>query len=250
MNLISGANGFIGSALKKLISGRELPHRHLLNKDVARYFIRGTSPEFIFHLAAYGNHYQQKDRRETVTANIIKTQNLIEALKIYPCRKFYYFSSSSVFLKTQTLYSLSKLFAEKLIEETFKNSKQEYSIIYPYSIFGPGEDSGRLIPTIIRHLGTKKKMELDPDSVHDWTFIDDALNALLEGKTKLGTGVGTTNLDVVKMLEEISGKKLNFKIKKMRNYDCQDWVCPEPIYHEPLFGRLKQTYEKLRRENF
>lgn len=239
---ISGINGFIGRAIKKYLKSQKLKVREIdYTKD--EYFFDGEYT--VIHCAAYGNHAIQEVNKvwasEVVDANI----NLLIKL-LYDsadCKKFYNFSTSSVTLKNQTLYSATKLVGEKIIEGL---NDPRFVNIRPYSVFGPGEAAHRFIPTVIRCLNTGEKMQLSTEPCHDWIFIDDFIKAMFEGHTEIGTGIKTSNLAIVRILESISGKTLNFeKVESLRSYDNEDWVCPKGVPHIPLAEALKLTYDSF-----
>jgi UDP-glucose 4-epimerase len=65
----------------------------------------------------------------------------------------------------------------------------------------------------------------------------------------LGTGIETTNKEVIKMLEDISGKKLNYTTGKLRSYDKDNWKASKGVTHIDIYEGLKLTYESITREN-
>lgn len=236
---ITGANGFIGKHVCEYLKGHEvimMKHNHWPFE-----FDAGST---VIHLAAYGNHYHQKESSLIIQSNITTLRNLLEAFVRSKAIKFYNISTSSVTLPVQTLYSASKLFGEVLA-----NSYQDDRIVNvrPYSVYGPGEAAHRFIPTIIRCLKTGEQMSIDCDAVHDWIYVDDFVQAMFNGYTDIGSGMQVTNLGIVNALELISGKKLSYVQIKLRNYDCDKWVCHIGVPGRKLFDGLKQTYEHLTR---
>lgn len=243
---ISGQSGFLGTAITKYLKGESVyPIPRGLSIEALDWRFSMNKPDIIIHLAAYGNQYYQKDFIEVVNANIIGTYNLLEAAKLFDYKTFYNLSTSSVmFFEKPTYYSITKLCGEQLAG-MYKNVIN----VRPYSIYGPGEQKHRLIPTVIDCLNTGSKMILDERACHDWVYIDSAIEALFSGTTKIGAGIKTTNLEIVRILEEISGKKLNFISGKMRSYDNEDWVCKEGVKDIGLYEGLKRTYESITRKN-
>ena len=223
---VTGSNGFIGKHLCQRLG------------DVVKVERNGNLPEcdVVYHLASYGNHYFQKDVIQTVNTNIIYLAELIRQAKKMGA-KFYNVSSSSVTLKIQTTYSATKIIGENLTTEAgFIN-------IRPYSVYGEGEAEHRLIPTIIRCLRTGEAMELAPDPVHDWIHVQDFISAMLDGHTEIGTGIQYTNLEIVRMLEQISGKKLNVKLtEKVRNFDTDNWKCENGVPHQNIINTLQRLW--------
>jgi nucleoside-diphosphate-sugar epimerase len=236
---ISGMGGFIGSALaKRLIDSGccviPIDRSVLYNEPLLTSFFYKTKPDCIVHLAAYGNHYDHKSIPSTVKANIIGTTNVLIASQGIPV---YNFSSSSVLLENKTPYSITKECGEQ-ITSLFPNAKS----IRPYSVYGPGEADFRFIPTVIRALHTGKNITLDEHATHDWIYIEDFITAFLNGQTEIGTGLQYRNLEIVKILQQISGKRLNYKPGKLRTYDTDSWVCKSGVPHRSIEDGLLQTY--------
>lgn len=236
---ITGANGFIGQHVCEFLKGHEIvtmKYNHWPSE-----FDKGST---VIHLAAYGNHSYQTDPQQIIQSNIITLRWLLEAFKISEAVKFYNISTSSVTLPVQTLYSASKLFGEQLVN-SYKDKRMVN--VRPYSVYGPGEAAHRFIPTVIRCLRTGEEMQLDCDAVHDWVYVDDFITAMFADIKDIGTGLQYSNLQVVRMLEQISGKELNYiPVKNIRPYDTDDWHGPviSSAAMRGLFNGLKQTYER------
>jgi nucleoside-diphosphate-sugar epimerase len=116
-------------------------------------------------------------------------------------------------------------------------------VCVPYSVYGPGEPQHKFIPTVIRALLSGEQITIDEDATHDWIFVTDLIEAMFAGETELGTGIKTTNKDVVNVLEHISGKKLNYITGRLRSYDNDNWKASKGVKHVSLYEGLKQTYE-------
>lgn len=236
---ISGSEGFIGTALcnrLRKIGEEVVPIRRFQMSSVESLaaFLDAKNIDTVIHLAAYGNHYNQQEHKEIFRVNVLYTLNMLKAAQ---GRKFYNFSTSSVTLKKKTLYSISKACGEELVK-IHSNAVN----IRPYSVYGPGEAEHRFVPTVIRSLRTGEKIRVDENAVHDWIYIEDAITGLLAGAQELGTGEQHTNLEVVKLLEEISGKKVNYVPGHLRSYDTDSWCCKNGITHRSLRRGLEETY--------
>jgi nucleoside-diphosphate-sugar epimerase len=77
-----------------------------------------------------------------------------------------------------------------------------------YSVYGPWEDPGRLIPTlIVRGLAQEWPPLVDPTSAHDFVYVDDVVDAFLIAAASarsgsvynVGTGIQTTLRQVVEV---------------------------------------------------
>lgn len=230
---VSGSNGFIGKHLCDYLeyNGKKVIK---IKRDLSNVINEGT----IIHLAAYGNHSNQTDLNEMLNANIHMLVKLISKTK--NCERFINVSTSSVTLKNQTGYSLTKSLGELVING--KDSR--YKNVRPYSVFGEGEADFRFIPTVIRFLETGETMNLATVPTHDWIHVSDFIKAMLSGYKEVGSGIKTTNLEIVRMLEQISGKELKFvEVKGLRPYDNNNWYSLNPVPTMPLYDALKQTYE-------
>jgi nucleoside-diphosphate-sugar epimerase len=115
--------------------------------------------------------------------------------------------------------------------------------IHPYSVYGEGEADHRFIPKVIKCLHTGESMVVDGDATHDWIYIDSFVDALFAGETEIGTGVKTSNKEIVKMLEDISGKSLRYVKGKVRDYDNDNWVAKKGVKDIGIYEGLKRTYE-------
>ena len=242
---ISGKSGFIGQAISRYLIQKEWTNVTLnieRGQSIGEliYHFRTVPPDYIIHTATYGNHYDQKDFKQMVEANIIGTYNLLEAAKDFDYKTFYNFTTSSVLLKDKTYYSITKQCGEQL-SGMYKNVVN----VRPYSVYGPGEASHRFIPTVINCLNTGKEMILDEQAVHAWIYIDDLVMALFAGETELG-GQFVCNKIIVDILETISGKKLKYTAGKLRDYNCGDVPAPG-ICYTSLYDGLKKTYESVTR---
>jgi nucleoside-diphosphate-sugar epimerase len=88
-------------------------------------------------------------------------------------------------------------------------------------------------------------MNLDLMPKHDFIYVEDFIDLMFANVVECGTGISYTNYDIVKLLERISGKKLNYReVTGLREYDCQDWKCPQINEVKiGLYEGLKRTYE-------
>jgi len=245
---VTGANGFIGRNLIRYLteSGQNVTPvpRHF---EESIFDIEFEEPFTFIHLSAYGNHYNQKDTSQIIKANIQDLKLLLAYFKNFKQpEKFINVSTSSITLTCQTMYSLSKHFGELMVDSM--NNKR-FINVRPYSVYGPLEAGHRFIPTVIRALKNRETIQLDPYSKHDWIYVDDFIEAMLQGIPNVGTGVSTSNLEVVKILEHLSFRELKYTPGKMRDYDTQNWVCPVGVKHIPIYEGLKRTYESVTKQN-
>jgi nucleoside-diphosphate-sugar epimerase len=245
--LVTGAQGFIGKHLVSFLrhKGYEV-HAFDRNLDISTQFER-VSPDHVIHLAAYGNHYDQKDDGLAVVSNVLFTTTILhEALK-YPIKSFINVSSSSVYgvqtvpmkenmrLDCDTIYGATKAAAEHIARAFSKKYDAPVVNVRPFSVFGPGEAEHRFTPTVTRCISSGEKFNLSASPKHDWIYAEDFCEALLvimQNIQKLkgdainvGMGEQFTNAEIVEKIEWIMDKKANFNlVDTMRDYDTTCWV--------------------------
>jgi nucleoside-diphosphate-sugar epimerase len=263
---ISGSSGFIGSRLTEILKnqGHEvlpIPREVYYSTELIKFFTE-NKPDYIFHLAAYGNMAYQDDVQQTLKANLEGSINMIIASLYIPYKAFINVSSSSVLLPYETFYSATKASVERLSKAFINRFNSPIVTLRPYSVYGPNEAPFRFIPTVFRSCLEKEEMTLAPNSVHDWIYIDDFVDAMIYAavninKTKgkiygVGTGVGTTNKDVVSLIEQITGKKANItKEQELRPFDNNKWTAQLEDYlcKTSLIEGLQRIYAKQRPKN-
>lgn len=244
--LLTGASGFIGLSLKKKLVNKghivkTIPHVLLHNTDKLKSIISKYSPQYIFHLAAYGNKYNHIDDWEIINANITATLNLLYATKDINYHAFVNTGSSSEYglknapmsetdsLDTDTFYGVTKASAHMLCRAFSKKYSKPIITTRPFSVYGPEDDENKLIQVAIRSFEYNLPLRL-ANGVHDWIYIDDYISGILKiirnmsklkGKAvNIGTGIQSTNHQVIKVLEKIYNKKIKIlEIDKVRIYD-------------------------------
>lgn len=250
--LITGAHGFIAkhiiSDLKR--EGIEIipvPREVLSNPLELARLLSECKPDYIYHTAAYGNMANQQEISQTVVVNLMCTWNLLIASKDIPYKAFINFGSSSEYGKKdspmieemlpspETFYAASKIGATALCEAFTKQYNKPIVTVRPFSVYGDGEAEFRFIPRIILALHTKSQMDVNIKGVHDWIYIDDLIKGVktvvkninkLKGQVvNIGTGIETSNKQIIEYLEDLSGQKLNINyIENNRPQDSPVWI--------------------------
>ena len=231
--LISGSTGFIGSNLVRTLE--QLGHtvvpiynEKLLSRDYLAGFMKEVKPDYIFHLAAYGNMATHLDMDKMYEANVIKTFNLLVVSQSFDSKAFINFSTSSVLLPNQTFYSRTKRASELLIEQ-FPNTVSAR----PSTVIGIGEQKEHLIPKLIRSCLYQEEMPFIGEPTHDFISVNDLIRALLkivdnmglsEKQMNISTGKILSNQQILEIVEKLTGKKANIKyVENLRSYDTPEW---------------------------
>lgn len=227
MIYVTGANGFIGKNLcKKLSDFVAIPHESIVYAD----WSKATK---VFFLSAYGNMASHENSSQILKANIIDLCFVLESVDWDKIESFVFISTSSVKLKRQTMYSRTKKAAEEILLSYMEKYNAPITIIRPLSVTGKGEQSEHLIPKLINSALTGEEIPFVPGPTHDFIDIDDLVSGILnlsenqaKGIFELGTGQATSNLDVLKIVQEVSGATPKVKlVGQMRDYDNEKWVC-------------------------
>lgn len=234
--LISGANGFLGkhivAALKqKGITTVSIPTT-LLYKSPPEIiaFLQKHNPTIIIHAAGYGNHGHQQEEDKIVMANYFATWHLLNASLYQDYKCFINISTSSVYgikeepmhegmnLQPDTFYAATKAGAMHLVRAYNKQYKKPTVNVLPASIYGSGEADFRFIPTACRNIIKETVMPFVAWPEHDWCEVSDFVTGLLTiidnidslggEMVNIGTGIATTNSQVIELLEKVSGKHL------------------------------------------
>ncbi|OHA08319.1 MAG: hypothetical protein A3B37_03610 [Candidatus Sungbacteria bacterium RIFCSPLOWO2_01_FULL_59_16] len=247
--LVTGAAGFIGAnLLGRLLRGPRNNIHIFVKKDTAMWrikhlrskikihlvdiadaasvllAIKKVKPRTIFHLATYGGYSHQRDEKAVISANIIGTHNLMRACATEGFAAFVNTGSSSEYglcskpmresdaLKPNTLYGTTKVWATLFGQFLARTRKLPIVTMRPFSVYGPYEPLGRLMPNLIVAAYQGKNPHLSsPTSVRDYIYIEDLVDAYLAVANKpaageifnVGTGKQRTLREVFTTMKKI-----------------------------------------------
>ncbi len=271
--LVTGAAGFIGANLVRelvslgrdvniIVRDRKLNWRlqgiantiNIFECDIQdsklQEIIDKIKPDYIFHLAGYGNLPHEEDIYKMVDINLKGTINLLNAVKKNPFKLFVNTGSSAEYgikdsqmkesdvLQPVNNYGVIKsaitLYCQK---EAVRNNLPiiNFRLFTPYGYF---EGENRLIPDVALNAleGSPIKVS-SPMHVRDFIFIEDVVNAYIQAiKTQhkpgeiynIGGGVQYSVKDIVEKILTITESKSEIQwgaVKKQARYvEPKKWV--------------------------
>ena len=277
--LVTGAAGFVGANLARrlLTDGHEV---HLAVRPTSRRWrieaLRNDAPlhevdledregvarmvreiraDWIFNLAAHGAYAWQADVVEILGVNVIGTSNLLDAATRTGFAAFVHAGTSSEYgikdhaptedepADPSTPYAVAKASATMLCRLFARTSGQPVTVLRLYSVFGPWEEPGRLLPALImRGLAGELPPLTTREAAHDFVFVEDVADAFLLAATcaplepgaifNVGSGVQTTLEDAVAVARRLLGVTAEPQWGTMdpRSWDTHVWFAnPERI---------------------
>jgi nucleoside-diphosphate-sugar epimerase len=164
-------------------------------------------------------------------------------------------------LEPDTLYAASKAGATLLARAWTKIYDKPIVTVRPFSVYGPEDDWGKFIMTVINCIHSRKTLTL-AKGVHDWIYINDFIDGILtvvnhahtlRGRViNIGTGVQYTNEEVVRIAEKVIGKKAKVQEANLiRSYDTTvSWVADNKLLKtlgwQPKFDLRKGIEETVK----
>jgi nucleoside-diphosphate-sugar epimerase len=205
--LVTGARGFIGSALanKLLALGAEVHglsrnkiqsngdiiwHKgDLSNLEFVETLIQKLHPEYIFHMA--GHVYGSRDFDHvalTFNNNLVTAFNLLHTVHVHPCKRIVFAGSFEEINSTEDILIPSSPYAAA------KNAASNYARLFHklyntpvctaslYMVYGPGQsDHTKLIPYVTLKTLKKESPQLMSGSrIIDWIYVEDVVLGLID----------------------------------------------------------------------
>ena len=307
--IVLGASGFIGANLffkileyrkdvfaicrhEKGWRLRDVDNKNIIYSDIndsasLNNLINTTKPKVIFDLISYGSYSFEHKEELLYQTNFLALTNLVNELKDKNISSYIHAGTSSEYganskgpneksrLEPNSHYSSSKVAASLFLEYMGKYNNFPVINLRLYSIYGPLEDSSRLIPNILMEAKNKKFPDLvDEDISRDFVFVEDACNAFILAASKInpdiygesyniGSNTKTTIRELAYLVKKLFKLKAEpaFNTMKKRNWDLNDWYSNSNEAKKilgwsastKLEDGLKKTYEwvnKLSKNEF
>ena len=236
--LIMGSEGFVGKNLVKGLSEKhdiytsdqiDSTNQNYSKCDITNYdsvekIVRDV--DAVIHLAAHSLVSSLDGSITNGKVNIIGLLNLLECCKKNSVSKVIFTSASSLIgepksfhvdenhpPKPKTAYGITKLTSEHYLRLYNELYNIDYTVFRFFNIYGPFQKNG-LIPSIFNKIKNNESITIfgKGDQVRDYVYIEDIIPFFEQaassdvGKNKvlnLGTGNGTTILEIVQYISKI-----------------------------------------------
>lgn len=289
--IITGATGFVGANLARrlLQEGHEVhlllrsgysawrineivPHVHLhlvdfLNPTEVQATFARISADWIFHLAAHGAYSWQQDVSQIMQTNFLSTVNLVEAALAVGFEAFINTGSSSEYgykdhapaedegIDPNSYYAVAKSAATMYCRHVALSKKVNLVTLRLYSVYGPYEEKGRLIPAIILN-GLQGKLPplVNPAIARDYIYTEDVNEAYLAVATaqqaplgsiyNVGTGIQTSLKEVVDVAQSLLpiADKPQWGTMEGRSWDTDIWVADSSKLQQEMSWKPKHSF--------
>ena len=270
--LVTGAGGFIGQNLmKKIVMERKdvlgavrtfsrqpntaIPPENLTYGDLTdhafrKFLIEEFRPSTIIHAASYGNSPRHTDISRIYETNLAASTLLAEEARRIGISAFTNLGSSSEYGWNSSApsedahcfpnshYAVSKRAFTDVLLQMNKETGFPAVTLRLYSVYGPLEDSQRLVPSALLAATNDKLVKFaHRDISRDFVFIDDVIEAVALASEKagqndlrrvlnIGSGNKTTLEDFAKVVKGEFGVTATpeFGTYAPRSWDLTDWV--------------------------
>lgn len=271
--LVTGAGGFVGANLAAALarSGHDvvawvhhgsptwrLDHladtievvpMELLDAEAVEAGVRSARPDWVFHLAAHGAYSWQRDPERIMQTNLVATVRLLAACQRHGFAAFVHAGSSSEYgfqdhapredelPEPNSDYAVMK--AAATLHGRFVAQRDDVHVVTLrlYSVYGPWEEPGRLMPTLVaRGLEGRLPPLVSPDTPRDFVSVRDAERAFLLAAERddlergsvfnIASGRQTTLREVVEVARAQLGISSDpqWGTEPQRSWDAAVWV--------------------------
>ncbi len=280
--LVTGSSGFIGSHVADTLE--EQGFMVVLFDAVPSKYKSKTQEEFIgdilkpgdiekamegcdvvYHFAAQADIGASSDiPTRTITANIIGTQNLLEAAVKFKVSRFMFASTIYVYSDLGSFYRVSKQACEKIIEEYESQFNMNYTILRFGSLYGPrANEFNGIRDFLIQAMENKKIVRRgDGNEIREYIHVKDAsqlsvdaLGEKFKNKHLIITGNQQVRIkDLLVMIKEIFRGEIEIEFgceEELHHYEITPYnykpqiakTLTSDIYHDLGQGLMDQIYD-------
>ena len=269
--LVTGASGFIGANLFKTLAAVRSDVYGVVRRgknwrladiadggiivtdmnDVAatKNLVNEIAPQTVFDCVAYGAYSFENEAGLIYKTNFQSIVDFVGLLAERGCAAFIHAGSSSEYgtncsgpaeealCEPNSHYAVSKVAVASYLRYMGKFRKFPCANLRLYAVYGPYEDTSRLIPTLLRHaLAGELPPFVDPRTSRDFIHVDDVCSAFIQAATamgpelygesfNIGTGIKTTIADLAETTRRVFGVSAEprYGVMDARVWDLADW---------------------------
>ncbi|MCH7973594.1 MAG: dTDP-glucose 4,6-dehydratase [Bacteroidetes bacterium] len=200
-------------------------HGDITNTELVKFLFEKYELQYIINFAAE-SHVDRSilSSREFVTTNVLGTNILLDAARIFNVKKFLQISTDEVYgslgkdglfteetpLSPNSLYSSSKASADMLALSNFKTYGLPVIITRCSNNYGPYQFPEKLIPLMIINSLIDKNLPVygDGKNIRDWIYVLDhcrAIEMVFESGTNgkvynVGASTEMENIEIIKLI--------------------------------------------------
>jgi len=271
-----GSEGFVGN---NLVDGLSKNHEVLCadlidisnHPNYTKFDITNSSSvqntvkdaDVVINLVAHSLVSSIEGPVKNAQVNIIGLLNILEACTKNNIKKIIFTSASSMIGEPKTLqvsedhvvtpktaYGISKLASEHYLRLYNELNNLNYVIFRFFNIYGPYQKNG-LIPSLYSRISQNKPLTVfgKGDQIRDYVFIRDIIpffeKAVTENTSNnkifnIGTGKGTSILDIINILSKAMNVKPEIEFKDPRAGEIGNFVA-DPKLLSLTFGSIPST---------
>ena len=290
--LILGGSGFVGANLfRTLLKFRDdvygttrdrdfsawrhegLPKRNILAVDLLvdanlDELLNSVKPRSVFNCAAYGAYSFETESELIYQTNFNLTAKILGRLASRALSAYVHAGSSSEYGDNSagpresapptpnSDYAVSKAASANLLNYFGKKKGLPCANLRLYSLYGPLEDSSRLIPTLVR-CGVEGSYPdlVGPDISRDFVYIDDACEAFVDAALSLGPenrgesfNIGSGRKTTIREAARLAGELFKIPGEPVygsmpdRRWDVLEWFADASRAKERLGWRAKTEF--------
>jgi UDP-glucose 4-epimerase len=271
--LVTGAGGFVGANLVEALvreghdvvgwirpgtpswrldalqAEMDVAAVELLDAEAIERGVRAAKADWIFHLAAHGAYSWQRDPERIMQTNLVSTVRLLNSCQRQGFAAFVHAGSSSEYgfkdhapsetelPEPNSDYAAMKAAAALHCRFVAQRDDAHVVTLRLYSVYGPWEEPGRLMPTLVaRGLEGKLPPLVSPETPRDFISVRDAERALIAAAERtdlergsvfnIGSGRETTLREVVEVARRQLGveEEPRWGTEAQRQWDAAVWV--------------------------
>ena len=269
--LVTGATGFVGTHLCHTLerAGHEVfptssrPRQGVVHLDLRdpcsiTSALTISSPQIVFHAAAYGVDYRQQDLHAALKVNLHGTLALFEACAAHGVRRFVHLGTAFEYVPTpcpldedaalggEGVYARTKLAGALILQERARSTPCcALLVLRLFGMFGPGEGAHKLAPQVVRACLLRQPLAMGEGSeVRDYVDVRQACQWIValgcdhpcQGVINLGSGQGQSiRAFALSLARELGAEEmLTFGALPPRAESISHVVCDPRLLHTLL----------------